>query len=478
MKTVWVLTLFLHCALSEKFEVLGPGSPVVAVAGSDVVLPCSVRRLAGQSSLSAVDMNIQWTRPDLGDGVVHFYENHRDVNTRQIPQYSGRTAVFTEELQNGNVSLRLRKVDLHDEGNYKCRVDSEYWNDDVSIYLRVEVIGEHPVISVEKYDSNSEQFSLLCESKGWRPEPDLQWLNSKGENQTAGDTDSHRNCALFNVKRRFTVHKNHIDTFYCRATLGENQKIKYTKEEQIKSEVLYDLLPMPTGAKVGIVLAVILVLILAGILAGIVLYKYKERKRKEEEERWEREWKEKEELKKVILALENPEEEQRNDSSVTTALLKDLRKVPLQELREKLRRLLNLALEFFCLPLPGRLPTPDTYCYITGWGHMGNRMPFKLQEGEVRIISLSQCQSYFDMKTITSRMLCAGYEAGTIDSCMGDSGGPLVCEDSDGRWSLYGLTSWGSVCFSKVLGPGVYANVTHFTEWIQRQIYLHTFHLD
>ncbi|KAK1803354.1 hypothetical protein P4O66_004016 [Electrophorus voltai] len=130
-----------------------------------------------------------------------------------------------------------------------------------------------------------------------------------------------------------------------------------------------------------------------------------------------------------------------------------------------------------CLPEPGHLPPTDTYCYITGWGHMGNRMPFKLQEGEVRIISLSQCQSYFDMKTITSRMLCAGYEAGTIDSCMGDSGGPLVCAEPSGRWSLYGLTSWGSVCFSKVLGPGVYANVTHFTEWIQRQIYLHTFHL-
>lgn len=45
-------------------------------------------------------------------------------------------------------------------------------------------------------------------------------------------------------------------------------------------------------------------------------------------------------------------------------------------------------------------------------------MPFKLQEGEVRIISLLQCQSYFDMKTITPRMLCAGYDAGTVDSCM------------------------------------------------------------
>ncbi|XP_048091985.1 atrial natriuretic peptide-converting enzyme [Alosa alosa] len=131
-----------------------------------------------------------------------------------------------------------------------------------------------------------------------------------------------------------------------------------------------------------------------------------------------------------------------------------------------------------CLPRPGQLPLPDTYCYITGWGHVGNRMPYKLQEGEVRLISLAQCQSYFDMKTITSRMLCAGYESGTVDSCMGDSGGPLVCREGDGRWRLYGLTSWGSVCFSKVLGPGVYANVTHFTSWIQRQIYLRTYNLD
>lgn len=47
-----------------------------------------------------------------------------------------------------------------------------------------------------------------------------------------------------------------------------------------------------------------------------------------------------------------------------------------------------------------------------------NAVPFKLQEGEVRIIPLERCQSYFDMKTITSRMICAGYESGTVDSCM------------------------------------------------------------
>nr|XP_021510329.1 atrial natriuretic peptide-converting enzyme [Meriones unguiculatus] len=128
-----------------------------------------------------------------------------------------------------------------------------------------------------------------------------------------------------------------------------------------------------------------------------------------------------------------------------------------------------------CLPSPDEFLEPDTYCYITGWGHMGNKMPFKLQEGEVRIIPLEQCQAYFDMKTITSRMICAGYESGTVDSCMGDSGGPLVCERPRGQWTLFGLTSWGSVCFSKVLGPGVYSNVSYFVEWIQRQIYIQTF---
>ncbi|KAF1381084.1 hypothetical protein PFLUV_G00170820 [Perca fluviatilis] len=121
-----------------------------------------------------------------------------------------------------------------------------------------------------------------------------------------------------------------------------------------------------------------------------------------------------------------------------------------------------------CLPRPSQLPSPDSYCYITGWGHMGNRSG-RGPDHPLCSVSLA------DMKTITPRMLCAGYDAGTVDSCMGDSGGPLVCEQDGGHWTLFGLTSWGSVCFSKVLGPGVYSNVTHFTPWIQQQIYIHTY---
>ncbi|KAL6455274.1 hypothetical protein MHYP_G00362690, partial [Metynnis hypsauchen] len=43
----------------------------------------------------------------------------------------------------------------------------------------------------------------------------------------------------------------------------------------------------------------------------------------------------------VETGLLKPEEQQRNDSSVEMALLNDLRKLPLQELREKLKRMLK-----------------------------------------------------------------------------------------------------------------------------------------
>lgn len=84
-------------------------------------------------------------------------------------------------------------------------------------------------------------------------------------------------------------------------------------------------------------------------------------------------------------------------------------------------------------------------------------------------------------KCDTALMMSAGHMCNRLILTFllqGDSGGPLVCEHTAGRWTLFGLTSWGSVCFSKVLGPGVYSNVSHFIEWIERQIYIHTFLLN
>uniref|UniRef100_UPI00358E304D atrial natriuretic peptide-converting enzyme-like isoform X1 n=1 Tax=Myxine glutinosa TaxID=7769 RepID=UPI00358E304D len=128
-----------------------------------------------------------------------------------------------------------------------------------------------------------------------------------------------------------------------------------------------------------------------------------------------------------------------------------------------------------CLPRWNVWPGPlDSKCYITGWGITDSKAtPSKLQEGEVRIVPRKTCEAFFPGVHLTPRMLCAGHDAGYVDSCMGDSGGPLVCQDLDNKWTLYGLTSFGPACSGRAGGPGVYTNVTAMLSWIHWKMFTH-----
>ncbi|XP_045548241.1 transmembrane protease serine 13 isoform X1 [Salmo salar] len=66
---------------------------------------------------------------------------------------------------------------------------------------------------------------------------------------------------------------------------------------------------------------------------------------------------------------------------------------------------------------------------------------------------------------VSQNMLCAGDMKGSKDSCQRDSGGPLVCKDSDQRWYLMGVTSWGVDC-GRRNRPGVYSRVSRLLPWV------------
>ncbi|XP_050957676.1 myelin-oligodendrocyte glycoprotein-like, partial [Labeo rohita] len=118
---------------SEQYEVVGPTDPVFAVAGEDVILPCSVK-----PNISVVDMRVEWFRLDLKDSQVHLYDDHEDRNTDQIQSYIGRTELNHQELQSGDASLKLSSVRVSDEGLYKCFIQSKSWFDDATVNVNVE----------------------------------------------------------------------------------------------------------------------------------------------------------------------------------------------------------------------------------------------------------------------------------------------------------------------------------------------------
>ncbi|XP_072262911.1 transmembrane protease serine 11C-like [Pyxicephalus adspersus] len=124
-----------------------------------------------------------------------------------------------------------------------------------------------------------------------------------------------------------------------------------------------------------------------------------------------------------------------------------------------------------CLADSQTIVTDNSSCYVTGWGTLtdgGSLAPF-LQQAELRIISTSVCSnSQIYAYLIKPSMICAGYVEGKIDSCQGDSGGPLVALQSNKRWSLIGIVSFGYGCAIKNK-PGVYTRVTYFRSWITKK---------
>nr|XP_021327835.1 butyrophilin-like protein 3 [Danio rerio] len=252
---------------SERYEVLGSAGPVFAVAGEDVLLPCSVK-----PNISVVDMRVEWFRLDQKYS-VHLYEDHEDRNTEQIQSYRGRTELNHQQLQTGNASLRLSAVKVSDEGRYKCFMQSKTWSDDTTVNVKVEAVGSPPMITVDGFD-RSGGLHLLCESEGWHPEPDLEWLDSEGVRLSPESTEMHRNTDGFSVKHTVTVHQRD-GKIHCRV------KVRHHMLETLISSTSNMFASWRTSV---IVISVFSVLsVIAGILITVTVQKNSEHKQLQDE---------------------------------------------------------------------------------------------------------------------------------------------------------------------------------------------------
>ncbi|KAF4073152.1 hypothetical protein AMELA_G00255600 [Ameiurus melas] len=94
----------------SRFKLIGP-SGTEWYNPSAVTLSC---RLSPE--ISAVNMEIRWFK---GTDCVCVYKNRHVTKGRG---YAGRVSLFTQELENANVSLQLRDYTGSDSGHYLCQV--------------------------------------------------------------------------------------------------------------------------------------------------------------------------------------------------------------------------------------------------------------------------------------------------------------------------------------------------------------------
>ena len=110
----------------------GPDGPIVALVGDDIILPCYLKPV-----MDAHDFTVEWTRPDVNNSprFVFVWRDGVELHRKKHPSYGGRTSLFTDELQNGNISLRLSSVNLSDQGSYRCFIPQLNRHADVQLVV-------------------------------------------------------------------------------------------------------------------------------------------------------------------------------------------------------------------------------------------------------------------------------------------------------------------------------------------------------
>ncbi len=106
---------------------------------------------------------------------------------------------------------------------------------------------------------------------------------------------------------------------------------------------------------------------------------------------------------------------------------------------------------------------------VAGWGanREGGSQQRYLLKATVPFVSDAACKAYGGLYSglVAGEEICAGFDAGGVDTCQGDSGGPMFRKDNAGDWIQVGIVSWGEGC-ARPEAPGVYTEVSAFASAI------------
>ncbi|XP_031747030.1 selection and upkeep of intraepithelial T-cells protein 1 [Xenopus tropicalis] len=112
--TFMSLIITLQTSSAQRFDIKVTETPVIAPVGSDADLGCSL-----VPADSAESMTIKFHRGDPNSYVYVYNKNPYDPGS-QDEKYKDRTEFLTENIRQGQVTLKIKNVQPSDTGSYTC----------------------------------------------------------------------------------------------------------------------------------------------------------------------------------------------------------------------------------------------------------------------------------------------------------------------------------------------------------------------
>ncbi|KAM6946719.1 butyrophilin subfamily 2 member A2-like [Lycodopsis pacificus] len=205
---------------------------VLAQAGSDVILPCSLGNKDIQSLV------FDWKK----DGVMEVFlysggDEYNNGRAGQSEQFRGRVSHFEDELKHGNASIIITNTKMADSGHYTCvfpRLQTGSQTQHVQLVVGCdppcstlknqygEADGASPEPSISIVSVTDIAVQLECVVRGASPRPQLEWRDGDGNVLRA---DEPRVSSRGDVSLQTTVttstKQTSTSTFICVATQEE-----------------------------------------------------------------------------------------------------------------------------------------------------------------------------------------------------------------------------------------------------------------
>ncbi|XP_038043736.1 butyrophilin subfamily 1 member A1-like isoform X2 [Anas platyrhynchos] len=254
-----LVTLLLLQLGSAQLRVEGPGHPVTATVGQDVVLPCHL-----SPQRDAHSLEVRWIRRTISE-TVHHYRNGEDLYGEQMGAYSGRTELSRDGLSAGSLDLRITGLRPSDDGQYFCTVKNTDAYDEAIVELELSATGADPHLSLGGYEAGG--VRVLCRSAGWYPLPQLLWRDARGQHlPSVSQTHSQDQEGLFEIEGAIIVAGSVEGPLSC--------VVRSSRLQQERESSLHIAAPFFLNAQPFIVaLALVLVLLAVSIGLGVYLFR-------------------------------------------------------------------------------------------------------------------------------------------------------------------------------------------------------------